>query len=610
MEELKKSSLNNIEIPKHKDFNQFIATRESLKVGDFFADGERLVRITEITDRVKLSVVDIDTYEIQSERWSNELIDDFLKHYSNSYIPDIEEYKTQAQKILFEDKAFEVDKNPLKSDNDEYALVHKANKAVLNSIHAELELQHKRVEIVRNICSIMVQKKRNELDQIRRKLDEQLSVFQKEMGKIMKVIGMIELYLGIEEELYQLQEGIPADIDTPLSLRQLVLYADQELGNCDDGGIDYSQLNLFDEWLVKDQNYKILLPEERGIVALKPRRYAKEYNDNLTNAINNEWNRETYFLIRNGENIYRVFTQHIQVGETMFPKRDELQKLMSIASGQDKLMDAYMKFMLFLQGLLDRTSIFEPIEPGIKVSDIEQSKIQLIYDGEMTLSDGRLSFNEWRKKINENVGRGSRIVLIPRTERYSVRDNYWYNKSEGFLKYYNNEYSCPTKPSPGLYVVEEATDDEYVSTEKRPIALPCVRYLPKDDVFSWDKGFTERKKRVTWIISYKDSWYLNYDQISLEDIDFYLNSRIERKDYLNILPLLRELKKRLIEEQRREEDFKKMLFGLSLIKKVKVTEQDIQDAIDWWKFKNIWKRPITQDDEKAVRMITKKLGLN
>lgn len=32
-------------------------------------------------------------------------------------------------------------------------------------------------------------------------------------------------------------------------------------------------------------------------------------------------------------------------------------------------------------------------------------------------------------------------------------------------------------------------------------------------------------------------------------------------------------------------------------------------SLDWWKYKNIWKRPITQDDEKAVRMITKHLGL-
>jgi hypothetical protein len=33
--------------------------------------------------------------------------------------------------------------------------------------------------------------------------------------------------------------------------------------------------------------------------------------------------------------------------------------------------------------------------------------------------------------------------------------------------------------------------------------------------------------------------------------------------------------------------------------------QEIFDAIDWWKFKNMWKRPIEKDDTKALRMIVK-----
>jgi hypothetical protein len=33
----------------------------------------------------------------------------------------------------------------------------------------------------------------------------------------------------------------------------------------------------------------------------------------------------------------------------------------------------------------------------------------------------------------------------------------------------------------------------------------------------------------------------------------------------------------------------------------------IWDAIDWWKHKNLYKRPIDKDDAKALRMIVKKL---
>ena len=36
-------------------------------------------------------------------------------------------------------------------------------------------------------------------------------------------------------------------------------------------------------------------------------------------------------------------------------------------------------------------------------------------------------------------------------------------------------------------------------------------------------------------------------------------------------------------------------------------EADVLSAIEWWKRKVIWKRPLTKDDGKALRMITWKV---
>lgn len=36
-------------------------------------------------------------------------------------------------------------------------------------------------------------------------------------------------------------------------------------------------------------------------------------------------------------------------------------------------------------------------------------------------------------------------------------------------------------------------------------------------------------------------------------------------------------------------------------------KDDVWAAIDWWKKKNIWKRPLLEDDSKAWRMIRKRL---
>jgi len=36
-------------------------------------------------------------------------------------------------------------------------------------------------------------------------------------------------------------------------------------------------------------------------------------------------------------------------------------------------------------------------------------------------------------------------------------------------------------------------------------------------------------------------------------------------------------------------------------------EKSVWEAVEWWKYKNKWKRPIEQNDAKALRMIEKRL---
>lgn len=610
----------NPEIPKLEEFQSLVATKDNIKEGDLFLDSsrERLLIISEIKDdeRVEklivLYTVDSETFQ-KEHHWTTLSLENFLKEYSSRFIPDWNEYSKQAEDYLFNGKPFLVESL---STGSSTALIHKTNKQLLVSLYGEIELKTKKLSILQGIVSLKMYEQQQKLRKIRSKMEEQINLFQKEMNKIMKVIGMIELYLGIEEELYQLQEGQSPSVSTPITLRQLVLYADEELGNCDDGGIDFRQLSLFDNWLVKDKNYLKLLPEERGIVALKPRRFDKDYHDDYENKEMNRWNKETYFLIRNGENLFRICSPHIGVSETMFPRKDEFQEIllnidkMQSEHQKEQFENMYMKMTLFFQGLIDRTDVFNPLTPGIKVTDLESSGgINLIYDAEPSLTDGRLSFKDWQKQINSNVGRGSRIILSPSNVGWCLRDGLYHH--EGFFKYYSNEYSMPDTPSSGLYTIEEEIELKYFD---KSLKAPVIRYMPSSETYSWTEGATKRKNRVTWVIDYKHSWYLNYDRISLDDVDYYLNSRLERKNYLSILPLLKELKKHLIQEMVKESDFKKMLQGLLLFKfgyiEEELLEEKISEAIYWWKYKNIWKRPITQDDTKACKMIQSKLFLD
>lgn len=68
---------------------------------------------------------------------------------------------------------------------------------------------------------------------------------------------------------------------------------------------------------------------------------------------------------------------------------------------------------------------------------------------------------------------------------------------------------------------------------------------------------------------------------------------------------LYELKNRLIKEREEEKDFVRLIQGVT-----NKTQEEVEKTLYWWKNKNKWKRALSQDDEKAYRMIVDKLKWN
>jgi hypothetical protein len=163
------------------------------------------------------------------------------------------------------------------------------------------------------------------------------------------------------------------------------------------------------------------------------------------------------------------------------------------------------------------------------------------------------------------------------------------------------QYRHIRHPSDGLYIALKNTTGLGYGADF------VFKYHPGGEVFHKDDygygNWEARKNRVTF--AFDRSEVLNYDQISLEDIEFYINCRTERHNYLSSMPLLFQLKKMRLEELEREKCFVQLVANRN-----KVLEQDVWKLVDWWKFKNKWKRPIDQDDAKALRMIERKLKQN
>lgn len=268
--------------------------------------------------------------------------------------------------------------------------------------------------------------------------------------KIEDRIFTIELYTGLQEEVKQIKSGDPAPINESIVIRQQLLYMDEEtLFDYNEGGMDFEKIDDFDNWVSTPKNLSRIFPEQKGIVAFRVRRNKKDYgiSKNLYEALikfyKNQYNFETYLLIRNGENLYRIasginFSPRLvpfrnEIGEKQFtvikdvythdnPKdpfktKKTVKKITKQSikfddhiKEQDILMKKYNRIFIFIQGLLDRSTIFHP-HPGIKLSKEEYMirYIKCIRDEEDGLPNKIVTWEEYKNQKNKSLKKGCKV---------------------------------------------------------------------------------------------------------------------------------------------------------------------------------------------------------
>jgi len=523
-------------------------------------------------------------------------------HYVKEYLKinllpneSIEEYekRMQIEAIDFKDEDVEESKKTelTKFDKNYYV-----------SIKNELVERQSRFEIMQRV----LEKKRWEMQQVVQK-------FEKQLIQVKKVLWTIELYLGIEEEIVQLQSGEHCTPDIPISFRQHVLYMDEEVAvaeheNIEYQGIDFQEIEKFDNWLITDKNYDKIIPEPKGVVILRVRRNDKNYHSgNFWDEIAyNQQNKVTYILIKNGENIYRIWADII-IHPKLFPSESEMNELFETIEnenghscdkdGAKNRIFTYQQCLALMQGLIERTPIFHPMPHPInlfKPETYEDGSIQFIYDDALCLPDNRLPYKEWKKKINSQIARGSRIYFCGfRYDDISVDSKYERYNCTYFDGYYTDS------PKEGVYTVED------IVKRRRDFEMLKCKWESNSEVgTNWGYDYHKRKNLVSMYL-FPDEWYvLNYDLMTLEDVEYYIQSRIERPAYLDVLPMLFRIKRARLEEMNWEQG----LIDSLRIKFKLIDTKLIAKVIEWWKHKVIWKRPITKEDAKAVRMIERKIS--
>jgi len=463
------------------------------------------------------------------------------------------------------------------------AIIVSGSKAALRNSHDEL------------------QRKKHELEVMQRQCRAAVEAIQKDLKKKQELLYAVCTYMGQGEEIVPLLTGQNAPEDTPLSVFQEVLYMDEEMGAWDKDsldGIDFSRIEEFDAWIAR--HYETFLYREKSVCVFQIRRYSKDYGDPLENAVLNAENMKSYFLVRNGGNLYRIYG-NVHIRERVFPTKDEYESIIAkyrdtnSSWGEKNLNNRhkhYMYGLIYLQGLIERSSIFGNGLKGVSLPKgiFTQAQIELIRDSEQSqwITDGKPSWNDFRKNNQATIGIGSRIVLMP--VRFSPKDDLWR---------LGNTPAAGLPPWSETYLVE-AEGDGWGYMAKGSF---IIRYNSADTIHDEYEGFRPRKRRVSY--RFFPDEVINFDRITVEECDYYIKNRLERKHYRDILPVLYYVRRCKERERALENNFVSFMAGrMSLDERLLPA---LREVIAWWKLKNKWKRGLMTDDQKAVRMIEKKM---
>lgn len=477
--------------------------------------------------------------------------------------------------------------------------------------HSEVARAHRTAMAAHAQAKAMIEAQRRELEAKLRAMELELAPLLELSARLQDGIGAVNLYLGRDEELTELRSGESAPAEAPLHIRQQVLHMDEETALlAETGGLDFQNIDVFTGWLLAtDANLNQIIPEARGVVALMARSTPVDYSGNaMVNAALNKANFETWWLIRNGERLFLMKTE-FSVGDRLIPERDEFTSMFLRSDGQggrrsiepgsrewlaaEKTADVktrhYMKVALILQGLVDRTAVFHPLPAtGLNLlgqDDYDRGTVILIADNELALGMGRPSFFDWQRERLDRLDVGRRVI-------------------GHFQEYFGKDERSRIYP-------------ETASGPKKLVAHTITKKEGESFYFSYDRSDTiwrrgewdssTAKTRAQYRLDQRP-WgaqsYIPVDDVTVEEIRHYLESRSERHAYKDMFPALQAALAFKEAEDLAEAPFRDLLVA-ALVAQGIAAEADAmaltRELITWWKTANKWSRPLNGDTEAEGR---------
>lgn len=309
-----------------------------------------------------------------------------------------------------------------------------------------MELQKKIPEVVKSIGLLAKEQAATAHNLMLSELGG-LWAMQKQLRSVEDKLFTLEVYAGLQEQVKQIADGDPAPVHSKVTVRQSLLYMDEEtLIDFDKGGMDFKKLRDFDEWVARPENLARILPEPRGVVAFRVRRHEKDYG--VSTSLFEAWakfemqrqNWKTYLLLRNGQRVYRIASA-VDFQPRLIPLRSEFDDAFCDVSNDynwethqhdrsvrrilptdfsydrhaEELRDNlkhYNRVVVLIQGLLDRSEVFHPHAPINLSSENDIAEwLHLVRDEEDGIGAGELSetWEQYRDRCNATLAAGDFI---------------------------------------------------------------------------------------------------------------------------------------------------------------------------------------------------------
>ncbi len=446
-----------------------------------------------------------------------------------------------------------------------------------------------------------------------------------QIRRLQEGIWTVNLYLGRDEEIEQLADGAPAPAGTPITLRQLVLAMDEEcLVAAEEGqGIDSQDIGKFVEWLLADPAHlQQVLPDAKGVVVLVPSRQKRDYGSLATQQAAEEANSVSYWLLRNGDRLF-LMTTDIKVGDRLLPTRAEFvqyfysdrynsttrerervpmdpggEAWVKAEAAADARRRHFMRLMLILQGIVDRTTVWQPLPSDgvnfLSVGAQDDGKVVIINELDNVLTSGRKPFREWQVEQLRALTPGQRVIGA-----FNSWDFTHHAAGE-----WDRQRNLHARLQPGSSTYPPAAEPHVLETVAGRDG--AMTFLFERDVWEdWERRPAKTRARCT--VYPTDSWLLPFDGVTIEDLESYLHARTERQHYLKTIPVIKAAIAAKRAEARAEEPFRRLLAGrIADVHNLDVAdvEGQIGELVDWWKLTNRWHRPLVAAPATEAKAVT------